>query len=179
MAGCGQGTKETEATMIRYSLVCEAEHGFESWFRDSEAFSDQSETGLITCPQCGSANVRKSMMAPALARKGDRGAVPPEPSAPSQETAARESTASEPTAPVALVSEKEREIHALMRAVKQYVEAHSDDVGRQFPDEARRMHAGEIEKRAIRGEARPGEVAALIEEGIQVLPIPILPEERN
>ncbi|GGC50337.1 hypothetical protein GCM10010994_06850 [Chelatococcus reniformis] len=147
--------------------MCEAEHSFESWFRDSEAFSAQVEAGLVSCPACGSAKVSKSIMAPALARGN------PAPEASAAQTPATGA------APVALMSDKERELRAMMRAVRHYVESHSDDVGSRFPNEARAMHAGEIEKRAIRGEAPLHEIAALIDEGIEVLPVPILPEDRN
>ncbi len=162
--------------MIRYALACDQGHGFDSWFRDGAAFDAQVARGLVTCPACGSANVGKSLMAPALARKGraDAGAMPDDVATPAPQ-APRPS----PAGPVALVSEKDRELRAAVKALRTFLDSHTDDVGKGFADEARRMHAGEIDHRAIRGEATGEEARALLDEGIAVHPLPVLPEERN
>jgi hypothetical protein len=80
---------------------------------------------------------------------------------------------------VALFSEKERELRAMVKALREHVEKNAEHVGGRFPDEARRMHYGEIEHRSIYGEATPGEARELIEEGIEIHPLPIVPGERN
>lgn len=156
--------------MIRYALVCEHDHDFESWFPDSAAFDDLAARGLVTCPACGSAKVGKAIMAPQVARTDRDRAPPAAPAAP---------VAPEQPAPVALLSDKERQLRDMLRALKRHVTENAENVGNSFPDEARRMHAGEIEERAIYGNASPEEAEALRDEGIDVLPLPMLPDERN
>lgn len=162
--------------MILYRLCCVADHDFESWFRDSAAYDAQRARGLVTCPVCGSAEVEKALMAPALGRGTRKLAVEPAAEAPSAEPA---EVAVPAPQPVALVSEKEQQLRAMLRAVRAHVIANSVDVGDDFATLARRMHEGEEEKRAIRGAATPDEVRALIEDEIEILPLPVLPDERN
>lgn len=142
--------------MIRYALRCDQGHSFESWFRDSAAYDAQAERGLVSCPYCGSITVEKQIMAPAIA-----------------------STEAEKTVPVAMADGRDREMREMMRAFRQMVEANTEDVGKGFADEARKIHYGEVEHRAIRGEASPAEVRELREEGVEVAPLPILPDDRN
>jgi len=158
--------------MIRYSLVCEAGHDFESWFPSGDAYDAQRKRGLVSCPVCGSAKVEKALMAPSLGRKGNRAetAPAPAPSSPGPE---------EGTKPVTLLSEKEQAFRAMLRAVRAHVTRNADYVGQDFADEARRMHYGEIEHRSIYGETDASEAKALIEEGIEVMPLPAVPDERN
>ncbi|WP_018387437.1 DUF1178 family protein [Ancylobacter sp. FA202] len=163
--------------MILYRLCCAKEHEFESWFRDSAAYDDQRARGLVTCPVCGSPEVEKALMAPALGRAARKFAA--EAAAETAPMEAPEATPPAPTQPVALVSEKEQQLRAMLRAVRAHVVANSVDVGDEFATRARRMHEGEEEKRAIRGEATPDEVRALIEDEIEVLPLPVLPDDRN
>lgn len=159
--------------MILYSLCCAKDHEFESWFRDSAAYDAQKAQGLVTCPVCDSPDVSKAIMAPALGR----GTRKFEAEAPAEAPASAAVPA--PTQPVAMMSEKEQQLRAMLRAVRAHVEANTDDVGDDFARLARRMHEGEEEKRAIRGEATSEEVRALIEDEIEVLPLPVLPDERN
>ena len=163
--------------MIRYALVCEKGHGFDSWFADSAAYDKQAKRGLVTCPQCGSAKVEKATMAPRLATSKKRKAPAPAPEAPPAETPA--APAAEATAPVAMVSPQEREFRAKLKELRDHLVKSADHVGSKFPEEARKMHYGEIEHRSIYGEASPDEAKALVEEGIEVHPLPVLPEERN
>lgn len=149
--------------MILYRLCCAANHDFESWFRDSAAYDEQRTRGLITCPVCGSAEVEKALMAPALGRGTRKFALEPAAEVPVDEPA---EVAVPAPQPVALVSEKEQQLRAMLRAVRAHVVANSVDVGDEFATLARRMHEGEEEKRAIRGEATPDEVRALIEDEI-------------
>jgi hypothetical protein len=174
--------------MIRYTLNCANDHSFESWFPGSDAFDKQVKRGFVTCPQCGSAKVAKAIMAPNVGRRDlDRRDLDRGPGARTTQHVSTlpsgEAPAAEPAGaaqrPVAIVSEKERELRAMLRAVRTFVEANSEDVGRKFASQARKMHDGEIEHRAIRGEASGEDVKALIEDGIEVHPLPVLPDERN
>ncbi|MCK0208272.1 DUF1178 family protein [Starkeya koreensis] len=160
--------------MILYRLTCARAHEFESWFRDSAAFDGQRAAGLVTCPVCGSPDVDKALMAPALGRGTRKGAPEAEPAA----TPSAPVPAPSPQ-PVALMSEKEQQLRAMLRAVRAHVEANSDYVGEDFATLARRMHEGEEEARAIHGEASADDVRALIEDEIEILPLPVLPDERN
>ena len=165
--------------MIRYTLVCERKHDFESWFQSSAAFDKQAKRGLVTCPVCGSSKVEKAIMAPSLARKDKSTsasaivsepppAAPPEAPQPAPEKA-----------PVAMVSPQEREFRAKLKELRDHLVKNADYVGQKFPEEARKMHYGEIEHRSIYGEAAPDEAKALHEEGIEFHPLPHLPDERN
>lgn len=162
--------------MIRFSLVCEAGHDFESWFPSGDAYEAQQTRGLVSCPICGSPKVGKALMAPSLGRKGNRagGAVVPV----AEDVPA---TPTEPAAqmPVTLLTEKEQAFRAMLRAVREHVVQNADNVGRGFADEARKMHYGETEHRSIYGEADAAEAQALIEEGIEVHPLPPAPDDRN
>jgi hypothetical protein len=148
--------------VIRYALRCEAGHAFDSWFGNSAAFDRQAARGLVTCPTCGSAQVEKAIMAPALG--GDRDAAP----------------AAEPEkTPVAIVSKEEVELRKKLKELRDHVVKNADYVGEKFPEEARRMHYGETEHRSIYGEASAEAASALAEEGIEFHPLPRLPDDRN
>jgi hypothetical protein len=160
--------------MIRYALVCEKAHAFESWFADSSAYDRQAKRGLVSCPQCGSTKVEKAIMAPRLSTSKKRKAAEAAAEVPAPEPAAAETPA-----PVAMVSPQEREFRAKLKELRDQLLKNADHVGSKFPEEARKMHYGEIEHRSIYGEASPDEAKALVEEGIEVHPLPALPEERN
>jgi hypothetical protein len=156
--------------VISYSLVCDRGHGFESWFANSAAYDRQVKRKLVACPLCESTKVEKAIMAPRLARK-DKSTSRPEPvEAPIAAPA--------PATPV-MISPQEREFRAKLKELRQHLTSNSDNVGKKFPDEARKMHYGEIEHRSIYGEATPDDAKALHEEGIEFHPLPVLPEERN
>jgi hypothetical protein len=156
--------------MIRYALACDKGHGFESWFQDSAAYDRQAKRGLVTCPQCGSAKVEKAIMAPRLAASRKREAP--------AETPAGPATGPEKS-PVAMISPQEREVRAKLKELRDHLVKNADHVGPKFPEEARKMHYGEIEHRSIYGEASPEDAKSLAEEGIEFHPLPILPDERN
>jgi hypothetical protein len=155
--------------MIRYALVCDKGHDFESWFPDSAAYDKQANRGLVTCPHCGSAKVGKAIMAPRLAGAKKR-AAPAEPPAP---------TAAPEKAPVAMLSPQEKEFRTKLKELRDHLTKNADHVGPKFPEEARKMHYGETKHRSIYGEASPEEARRLAEEGIEFHPLPILPDERN
>jgi hypothetical protein len=166
--------------MIRYALGCDRGHDFESWFPSSDAYDGQVARGLVTCPACDSAVVSKRIMAPSVTRT-DKGLVAPvlasEPS--SANESAPEAPVEAPREPVQLLSEPEKHMRALLRAVRDHVARTSEHVGPRFAEEARRIHNGEVEHRSIYGQATPVEARALVEDGIEVHPLPLLPEERN
>lgn len=149
--------------MIRYALGCEAGHTFESWFNNSAAFDRQAARGLIACPLCGSTNVEKAIMAPALSgsREDDAPIAEPE------------------KTPVAIVSKEEVEVRKKLKELRDHIVKNADYVGEKFPEEARRMHYGEIEHRSIYGEASPDAARSLADEGIEFHPLPRLPDGRN
>ncbi|HEX5210454.1 MAG TPA: DUF1178 family protein [Pseudolabrys sp.] len=161
--------------MIRYALVCDHGHDFESWFADSAAYDKQAKRKLIACPHCGSAKVEKAIMAPRLAG-ARKGVAPIE--MPTEAPAEVLAAAPEKTA-VAMISPQERELRAKLKELREHLTQNADNVGAKFPEEARKMHYGEIEHRSIYGEATPEDAKALAEEGIEFHPLPILPDERN
>jgi hypothetical protein len=159
--------------MIRYVLICDNAHEFESWFASSAGFEDQAKRGFVACPVCNSAKVERAIMAPRVART-DLGPKAPEPVA--------GSAAPAPTpapAPVALMSEKEQAFREMVAALHQHVSENAEHVGKRFADEALKIHHGEAEERAIYGEATPDDARMLHEEGVEFLPLPRLPGSGN
>ena len=158
--------------MIRYALRCERDHAFESWFQDSSAFDAQLKRKLVNCPVCNSVRVEKAIMAPRIASKKGREVAPAAPTpAPTPAPAEPGSTP--------LMMAHERELRAKLKELRDHIVKNADNVGERFPNEARKMHYGEIEHRPIYGEASPDEARALIEEGVEVSPLPIPPDDRN
>jgi hypothetical protein len=164
--------------MIRYALACDQAHEFESWFPSSDAYDAQRKRGLVACPVCGSGKVEKQIMAPRLARTDREPAGGPPAPVPSAPAPAPVPDAPAPQ-PMAIFSEKERELRAMLKALREHVQQNADHVGDRFPEEARKMHYGESEHRSIYGEATPMEARELIEEGIEIHPLPIIADERN
>ena len=165
--------------MIRYSLQCDQSHTFESWFQSSAAYESQEKRKLVNCPVCGSAKVQRSIMAPQIVSKKGRDGqsnrddqsnhVPAPP-----QTAEVTATGSTP-----LLMAQERELRAKLRELRDQIVKNADNVGERFPNEARKMHYGDIEHRPIYGEASPEEARSLIDEGVEVSPLPVLPDDRN
>lgn len=153
--------------MIRYSLICDKEHEFESWFPDSDSFDMQAKRGFVTCPTCGSIKIRKAIMAPRV-RTGE-----------SAETRIAPPAAPEAAAALPMASGRDAELRAMLRALRDHVKANAEDVGDKFAETARRMHYGETEHRSIYGQSTIEDARALHEEGIEVHPLPILPDDRN
>jgi len=155
--------------MIRYNLRCEKGHTFESWFQSSAAYESQEKRKLVSCPACGSAKVERAIMAPRIVSKKGRDRVPQAPAA--EVAASSESTP--------LLMAQERELRAKIKELRDHIVKNADNVGERFPNEARKMHYGDIEHRPIYGEASPDEARALIDEGVEVSPLPVLPDDRN
>jgi hypothetical protein len=155
--------------MIRYNLHCDRGHAFESWFQSSGAYESQEKRQLVSCPACGSTKVERAIMAPQIVSKKGRDAAPPSP-APATEAA--------PTS-TPLMMAQERELRAKLKELRDHIVKNADNVGERFPNEARKMHYGDIEHRPIYGEASPDEARSLIDEGVEVSPLPVLPDDRN
>ncbi|MEO5613419.1 MAG: DUF1178 family protein [Cypionkella sp.] len=142
--------------MISYSLRCSKSHGFDSWFQSADAYESLVSAGRISCPICGDADIEKTLMAPAVRPARKAGEPPAKPNL------------SEPTS----------ELEAAMAELRRQVEANSEYVGLNFAAEARRMHDGDIDPRAIYGEAKPAEARALLEDGVPVAPLPFMPPRK-
>ncbi len=157
--------------MILYTLRCVAGHTFESWFASSSSYEEQRARGFVSCPHCGSEQVEKAIMAPAVARTDGPARLQPDGAEPVEAPA--------PPAPTQLATGPAQELRELMRRVRAHVVQNADYVGDDFATLARRMHEGEEEQRNIYGEATPEDVKALQEDEIDIIPLPTLPEERN
>lgn len=142
--------------MIRYELSCDNGHTFEGWFGSADDFDRQQKMALVTCPTCGSAHVAKRLMAPSLstARKKER----------RQEM---------------VVQAGQKEMMNKLREIVATIRENSEDVGERFPEEARKIHYGETEQRGLIGRASAEEVRELLDEGVEVAPLPVLPDETN
>jgi hypothetical protein len=140
--------------MIKYALACDAGHPFEGWFGSSADYDDQSARGLLSCPVCGAATVRKQIMAPAVAGTKRRGSPDPAPA-------------------------MRQMMMEAMSAVRTHVEDNFDYVGDSFAKEARAIHEGRSEERGIYGEATPKEVTALAEDGVKVAALPPAPPKKS
>ena len=143
--------------MIRYSLTCANDHSFDSWFQSAAAYDKLVAAGLVSCSHCGSTEVGKSLMAPAV--KAERKAKPELPA---------EKPLTKPQNP----AEK------AMSALREHVEKNSEYVGMNFATEARAIHEGGAPERAIHGEAKPDEARKLLEDGVPVAPLPFLPTRK-
>lgn len=140
--------------MIRYTLKCDNDHRFDSWFSSAEDFDRLKAAGHVSCPECGDSAVEKSLMAPGV--RTARKAAEPEPA----------------------LSQPATEAEAALAKLKAEVESNSDYVGMNFAAEARAMHDGDVPLRSIYGEAKPAEAKALIEEGVPVAPLPFTPTRK-
>ena len=147
--------------MIKYALGCAGGHRFDSWFPDSAAYDKQRKRGLIACPECGSIEIEKALMAPAVV--GGRDAARP----------------TEAGSIGMMRDDRRRRLKEIVTELRREIEANTEDVGPRFPEVARAIHEGEEPERAIRGQATLAEAKALIEDGVGVLPMPILADELN
>ncbi|WP_313312169.1 DUF1178 family protein [Pulveribacter sp.] len=144
-------------------LLCAHGHGFEGWFGSEDDFQSQLARGLVQCPMCASADIRKALSAPRLNLRSNQGSGPDQPTAaphPPPSTGKDAALASVPA-----------ELQAAWLQLSRRIMANTEDVGTRFAQEARRMHHGEIEERGIRGQATAQEAAQLLDEGIAVLPL--------
>ena len=140
--------------MIRYSLRCAAGHSFESWFQSADAYDSLTGAARVSCPVCGSTEVSKGLMTPAVrpARKAAPEARPL-------------------TAPAS-------EVEQAFQALRRQIEENSEYVGMNFAAEARKIHSGDAPERAIYGEAKLEEARRLLEDGVPVAPLPFLAQRK-
>lgn len=150
--------------MIRYALKCDNEHSFESWFKSAEAFDALVSSHMVTCPQCGSDCVEKSLMAPGVRA--------------SRKTASEPASSQEP-AENPLTNVADPKLVEAMKTLRDHVEKNSDYVGNKFAEEARAMHDGDTPHRAIYGEAKAEDAKKLIEDGVPALPLPFIPRQKT
>ena len=164
--------------MIKYSVQCKKGHGFEAWFQNSAAFDTQVKRGLVTCPDCGSTKIEKALMAPNVSSSTrNKGSKSPNarPLSDAALAVAGDAPKSVATAGVPIPAE----MAEMLRKIRREVEAKAEYVGKDFAEEARKIHYDEAPARGIYGEASVDDVKALAEEGIDFLPLPVLPEDRN
>ncbi|MEL7257834.1 MAG: DUF1178 family protein [Pseudomonadota bacterium] len=147
--------------MIKFTLKCDQDHRFESWFQSSDAFDKLKCAGMVTCSICGSEVVEKAIMAPTV-RASRSAAVAP----------------AEGTQPPALTTPT-TEMEQALAALKKQVEENSEYVGMNFASQARDIHDGLAPNRAIHGEAKPEEARKLIEDGVPVSPLPFIPNRKT
>lgn len=159
--------------MIHYKLRCAAAHEFEGWFQDSAGFDKLAQAGLVECTVCGSTQVERALMAPAVVSSRKK-AKPPAPPAPSG-TAAPEAPPPSPTGPQMAAGPIPAQLVAMLQRLRTEVEKSCDYVGKDFAEEARKIHNGEAEARGIYGEASDAEAEALAEDGIDVARLPWVP----
>ena len=176
--------------MIRYRLQCHKRHVFEAWFGSSAAYDKQAKRGQVECPECGSKKVEKTLMSPGVATSEKRDHRRQRAESERAESAGAPSSAAglaaeAPTAPVPVSpetaerAELQRRFIKVMREIRKDVVSKAEYVGPRFADEARKIHHDESEKRGIWGEATLEEARELAEDGIDCLPLPPLPEDKN
>lgn len=141
--------------MIRFSLHCDQAHDFEGWFRSNDDFETQRKRGFVECPECGSQKVEKALMAPSVStsRKQDKIAL--------------------------AMGQEQRKAIAALKEISEKVRANAENVGDKFAEEARKIHFGETEARGIYGAATVDEAKGLAEDGIEFMPLPVFPDDRN
>jgi|SRR5205823_3289758 len=147
--------------MIHYDLICKDGHEFDGWFSSSASYDEQEQQRLLVCPVCGSDRIEKRLMTPGLPAKSNR------------KSEAKQQVFTGPADP------RQRMLLSMMRELRKSVEANAEYVGDKFAEEARKIHYEEVEKRGIYGEATVEDANALVEEGIEVHPLPKLPEDGN
>jgi len=141
--------------LIRFSLHCDSAHDFEGWFRSNDDFETQRKRGFVSCPECGSQKVEKALMAPAVStsRKQEKVAL--------------------------AMGEQQRKMMAALKDLSEKVRENAENVGDKFAEEARKIHFGETEARGIYGAATIEEAKGLAEDGIEFMPLPVFPDDRN
>jgi hypothetical protein len=141
--------------VIHYSLVCDKSHKFDGWFASAAAYDAQKTRGLVSCPICLTVNVDKALMAPSVSRSGSE------------------------KVSLSIGHPQHAQLREAMQALRNKVTSEADYVGDKFAEEARKIHFKEVDQRGIYGEATRDEVAALVDEGVDFMPLPSIPEEHN
>jgi hypothetical protein len=159
--------------MIKFALICESGHEFESWFQNGSAYEAQIKANLLECPFCRNVHVSKAIMAPAVASHRD--GTETFPMRQGLELTAVEKNAS----PEPLLDEQSLHFRQVVRSFHQKLKAEAVDVGSNFPNEVRKIHEGKAPDRLIVGRASLEEAKGLLEEGIGIFPVPPIPEDLN
>ena len=141
--------------MIQYALQCSKGHRYDAWFKSAAAYDEQRARGIVTCAICGESHVEKAPMAPAVARTDHE------------------------RVPLSSAHPQAQKFREMLREYRNRVTSEADYVGNRFAEEARKIHFEEVEARGIYGEATREEVAALLDDGVDFLPLPDVPEEHN
>ena len=178
--------------MIKYALICDQGHTFESWFSNAEGYETQVKRGFVECPTCQTKQVSKAMMAPSVSTSRRKEAIRAQTaamtaaamqaqahSAAAASAPPAPAAAPEPAQPLALLDEGQQALRAMVRELHEKLTENSTDVGDRFTTEARDMQSGDTPLRPIHGRAPLEEAKALIEEGVPVMPLPTLPDEWN
>jgi hypothetical protein len=147
--------------MIKYTLKCDQQHSFDSWFQSADAFEKLATGGHVTCAVCGSSEITKSLMTPKV--RPARNAV---------------QTTDQTPEPSTALSAPQSETEVALREMRKQVEANSDYVGTEFTKTAREIHSGDEPERSIYGTANAEQAKALIEDGIPVVPLPFFPKAK-
>ena len=176
--------------MIKYQLICDLSHEFEGWFQTSASFDAQNQSELITCPVCGSANVRRALMTPNLASPKRRrrpfadnisnpnASIDGMNGTPSSPSNRKKSPGSRDVASGDSPSVTEiNEVMAQLRQLQRKIKAEYRDVGTEFAAEARKIHYGESAPENIYGQSSDEERESLLDEGIDVVAMPWMPPE--
>jgi len=143
--------------VIAYNLVCKDGHEFEGWFANSTVYDSQEKRGDLICPVCGDGSIAKAIMAPAV----------------------KTSVTKAKGRNVVGTPDEQKKLRQFVAGFRKYVEDNADYVGPKFPEEARKIHYGETEARHIYGESTVSEAKELIEEGIEIAPLPTDPGDLN
>lgn len=146
--------------MIKFTLACEEGHDFEGWFGSSDDYEAQLERDLVSCPYCGTLKVEKALMAPSVSTSRTKEKI-------------------QGKINVATVNKSRQAMFAELKEMRDKVTANAENVGERFPEEARKIHYGESEERGIYGEASSEDVKDLVEEGVKIAPLPMLPDDKN
>lgn len=163
--------------MIRYRLICRCSHEFDAWFSSSSAYDTQEASGQIQCPACRGHEVKKALMAPRIATTNQAPGAMGQSSATTSGASMPAPAASAAAPPTSVNTDRVRALMGELRQMRDRIMANSEDVGTNFAEEARRIHYEEAPDRAIHGEASPEDVRQLNEEGIDILPLPRLPDD--
>lgn len=146
--------------MIKFTLACEAGHDFEGWFGSSDDYEAQIKRDLVSCPYCGTLKVEKALMAPSVSTSRTKEKI-------------------QDKINVATVNKSRQAMFAELKEMRDKITANAENVGERFPEEARKIHYGESEERGIYGEASSEDVKDLVEEGVKIAPLPVLPDDKN
>jgi len=142
--------------VIKYGLSCDRNHDFEGWFSSAADFERQAEAALVSCPVCGSVAITKQMMAPSVATGR-------------QKDAAR----------AVVMGQVQKEAIGKLKELVTQIRENSEDVGERFTEEARKIHYGEADARGIMGQATLEQAREMLEEGIDIAPLPVIPDDLN